>query len=213
MQEGVGSEGGVAPRPPRHSKAPGLCRLEWQCCAWSTKKGTELTTRQAAVCDGGPRGGEEADWAHLQVPLHGSGARVGPGPIRGVGSSSPNTCPFNSHCFQQGFSLSSLTNQAEGGAQRGKSTRDAICRDCPSTDTGVDTPLPVHSCAQRSCPHPGTRVNTCQAPWALAASSRAGRGQCGLATSPPGTSSLPPPLPPSPQSCLSGLIWGFFSGG
>lgn len=99
MQEGVGSEGGVAPRPPRHSKAPGLCRLQWQCCAWSTKKGTELTTRQAAVCDGGPRGGEEADWAHLQVPLHGSGARVGSGPIRGVGPSSPNTCPLQFTLF------------------------------------------------------------------------------------------------------------------
>lgn len=62
MQERQGSEGGVAPRAPGHSKAPGLCRPKWQCCAWSTK-GTVLTTPQAAVCDGGPRGGRR--WTGL----------------------------------------------------------------------------------------------------------------------------------------------------
>lgn len=146
-------------------------------------------------------------------PPHGSGGRGGPGPIRGVGPSSPNTCPLQFTLFSTRIFFIFPHKSSRGRGIEGKSTRDAICRDCPSTDTGVDTPLPVHSCAQHSCPHAGTRVNTCQAPWASAASSRAGCGQCGLATSPPGTSSLPPPLPPSPQSCLSGLIWGFFSGG
>lgn len=164
------------------------------------------------MCDGGPTGGEEAGWAHLRVPLHGSGGRVGPGPIRGVGPSSPNTCPLQFIVFNKDFLyLLSQIKPREG--HRGGRAHGMLSAGTVHQHTGVNTPLPVHSCAQHSCPHPGTRVNTCQAPWVSAASSRAGRGQCGLATSPPGTSSLPPPLLPSPQSCLSGLIWGFFSGG
>lgn len=104
--------------------------------------------------------------------------------------------PLNSH-FQQGFSLSSPTNQATGGAQSGErdtgrwsprglslSRHSEWTLTCPSTAV-LRTAVPTH----------GHRVNIRQAPWA-AGSGRTHRGQrVAWPPSPPGASS------PSPLTC------------
>lgn len=121
------------------------------------------------------------------------------------GTLPPQHLPLNSH-FQQGFSLSSPTNQAKGGAQSGE--RDTGCWSprglsisrhsewtltCPSTAV-LRTAVPTH----------GHRVNIRQAPWATG-SGRAHRGQRVW----PGHPHLwgPPPLLPSPLISTELPVW------
>lgn len=98
-----------------------------------------------------------------------------------VGALSQHLSLFNSYCFQQGFSLSSPTNQAKGGHRVGSRTQDADLQgDCSLTDTH----LPIHSCAQDSCPHPWTQGK--HPPGSLGLGQRQGSPwtACGLATLP-----------------------------
>lgn len=111
---------------------------------------------------------------------------------------------FNSH-FQQGFSLSSPTNQGKGGAQSGE--RDAGC--CSPRGLSIsrhsEWTLTCLSTAvlRTAVPTHGHRVNI----------RRAHHGQrVAQPPSPPGDPSPSPHLL-SPRSCLSRVIWGFFSGG
>lgn len=70
---------------------------------------------QASVCDGDPEVGRR----QLEAE---SSQRWGAGLIRpghGFGTFLSQHLPLFNSCFQQGFSLSSPTNQAKGGVQRG----------------------------------------------------------------------------------------------
>lgn len=108
---------------PRHQRMEGRVQ---PCAPECRLPGFEAVSGSPAPCDGvyhrGARGqgkpkhGGAAGWVRSQVGWEWSEALTAEG--RGL---LPQCLPtFNSHRFQQGFSLSSPTNQAKGGAQNGE---------------------------------------------------------------------------------------------
>lgn len=188
-----------------HSRDSGLGQKE----TWA-----EPTPRQASwgwQCVMGTLSGE-VGWSSLRGPLHG-----GRGPQWGgsgrdesaqawsqsVGTPAPAPAPFHSQISLISTRIFFLLPQIRPreGHGVGNKTQDADPQGVgPSTDTQSG-----HPPARPQLSPPMDRAHICQAPGAQAA--------CGLAILPPGASSLPLPLPSSPRSCLSGLIWGHFSGG
>lgn len=131
------------------------------------------------------------------------------GLTRGVGPSCLSTClpqfPFSTRIF---FISSHKLRQGRG-VEWGTEHRMLIFKGTVHRQTlRVDTHLLIHSCAQDSCPHPWTQGKH------LSGSLGLGQRAAWLAMDSvwpghpiPGAPSLPLPLPSSPQSCLSGLIF------
>lgn len=95
-----------------------------------------------------------------QRAARGGGAGLTRPGHRGLGPSCPNICPPSIHIvFNKDFLYLPPTNQAKGGAWSGEQDRGPdLSKETVHCQTlRVDTHLPIHSCAQDSCPHPWTQ--------------------------------------------------------